>query len=309
VASIEKTMKISIGFSPCTNDTYVFDALVNQLIDTQGIEWDVFIEDVETLNEWALEQRLDVTKLSFPALFQANGSYRLLNSGAALGKGVGPLLVAKEPYSADPELIGQHHIALPGQHTTAHLLFSMAFPKATQKKFMVFSAIEEAVLSGQTQLGVLIHENRFTYADRGLHRIVDLGAYWEQETGVPIPLGGIAIKSSLPTELGQKIDQLIANSLQSARKLNTISPFVRSHAQNMEEKVMRQHIDLYVNDHTHSLGTTGKKAIRRLFETYERLVDNNKIDYALDNTLDSTQERALNRALYNASDRFFLDPN
>jgi len=281
-------MKISIGFSPCPNDTYVFDAMVNRLIDTQGIEFELFIEDVETLNEWALEQRLDVTKLSFPALFQTNGVYRLLNSGAALGKGVGPLLVAREPYPADQQMMSQYSVALPGQHTTAHLLFSMAFPQAQQKKFMVFSEIEEAVLSGQTEMGVLIHENRFTYAAKGLHRIMDLGAYWEQATGVPIPLGGIAIKKSIPTALGQQIDQLIASSLLATRGQESISEFVRSHAQNMEEMVMRQHIDLYVNDYTLSLGGTGKNAIRKLFKTYQRLSDNIKIDPT--------------------SDRFFLDP-
>ena len=264
-------MKISIGFSPCPNDTYVFDALVNQLIDTQGLEFELYIEDVETLNEWALEGRLDVTKLSFPALFATQGNYRLLDSGAALGKGVGPLLVSKEDQGMDPALINNSTIALPGQHTTAHFLFSMAIPNALKKEFMLFADIEEAVLSGQNTLGVLIHENRFTYAAKGLHKIMDLGTYWEQQTGVPIPLGGIAIKKSLAESKGNVIQRLIAESLLKARQQHTISEFVRAHAQSMKPEVMQQHIDLYVNDYTLSLGSDGKKAIRMLFEVYQRL--------------------------------------
>ena len=264
-------MKISIGFSPCPNDTYVFDALVNQLIDTQGLEFELYIEDVETLNEWALEGRLDVTKLSFPALFATQGNYRLLDSGAALGKGVGPLLVSKEDQGMDPALINNSTIALPGQHTTAHFLFSMAFPNALKKEFMLFADIEEAVLSGQNTLGVLIHENRFTYAAKGLHKIMDLGTYWEQQTGVPIPLGGIAIKKSLAESKGNVIQRLIAESLLKARQQHTISEFVRAYAQSMKPDVMQQHIDLYVNDYTLSLGSDGKKAIRMLFEVYQRL--------------------------------------
>jgi 1,4-dihydroxy-6-naphthoate synthase len=265
-------MKIRIGFSPCPNDTYVFDAMVNQLIDTEGLEFELYIEDVETLNEWALEERLDVTKLSFPALFATQGNYRLLDSGAALGKGVGPLLVAKEPQGVDPVLVNNSTIALPGQHTTAHLLFSMAYPEALKKQFMLFAEIEKSVLSGQTTLGVLIHENRFTYEAKGLHKVMDLGTYWEQQTGVPIPLGGIAIKQSLAGSIGETIQRLIAASLRRARQQHTISAFVRAHAQSMEPAVMQQHIDLYVNDYTLSLGRDGKKAIGRLYEVYRQLM-------------------------------------
>jgi 1,4-dihydroxy-6-naphthoate synthase len=264
-------MKISIGFSPCPNDTYVFDAMVNHLIDTEGLEFDLYIEDVETLNEWVLEERLDVTKLSFPALFAAQGNYRLLDSGAALGKGVGPLLVTKEPQGIDPVSVNNSTIALPGQHTTAHFLFSMAFPQALQKRFMLFAEIEQAVLSGQTNLGVLIHENRFTYSAKGLHKVMDLGSYWEQQTGVPIPLGGIAIKKSLASSIGKKIQRLIATSLRKARQQQVISAFVQIHAQSMEPSVMQQHIDLYVNDYTLSLGSDGKKAIRKLYQVYQQL--------------------------------------
>ncbi len=264
-------MKISIGFSPCPNDTYVFDAMVNQLINTAGIEFELFIEDVETLNEWALEGRLDVTKLSFPALFNTNGNYQLLDSGAALGKGVGPLLVARHPLPAHPATIHTHSIALPGLHTTAHLLFSMAFPEAQKKQFMLFSSIEDAVLSSQTDLGVLIHENRFTYKSKGLHKVVDLGHYWEEHTGVPIPLGGIAIRSNLADTLGHRVEQLIASSLLRARAQSELSRFVREQAQSMREDVIRQHIDLYVNDYTLSLGSEGKKAIRTLYDVFQKI--------------------------------------
>jgi 1,4-dihydroxy-6-naphthoate synthase len=171
----------------------------------------------------------------------------------------------------DPALINNSTTALPGQHTTAHFLFSMAFPNALKKEFMLFADIEEAVLSGQNTLGVLIHENRFTYAAKGLHKIMDLGTYWEQQTGVPIPLGGIAIKKSLAESKGNVIQRLIAESLLKARQQHTISEFVRAHAQSMKPEVMQQHIDLYVNDYTLSLGSDGKKAIRMLFEVYQRL--------------------------------------
>jgi 1,4-dihydroxy-6-naphthoate synthase len=264
-------MKISIGFSPCPNDTYLFDALVNHQIDSQGIEFDIFIEDVETLNEWALEGRLDVTKLSFPALFGAQGNYRLLDSGAALGKGVGPLLVTKNILDTDPEWVQKNRVALPGRHTTAHLLFSMAFPEAQHKKFMLFSEIEEAIVTNQATLGVLIHENRFTYAAKGLQKVMDLGSFWEQHTGVPIPLGGIAIKSSLASTLGNPIQKLIAKSLLKAREQSQLSEFVRIHAQNMSAEVLQQHIDLYVNDYTLSMGANGNKAVRTLYELYQKV--------------------------------------
>jgi 1,4-dihydroxy-6-naphthoate synthase len=264
-------MKISIGFSPCPNDTYLFDAMVNQTIDTAGIEFDVHIEDVETLNQWALEGRLDVTKLSFPALFGAGGAYRLLDSGAALGKGVGPLLVARSPMSDDPSVIEELTVALPGKFTTAHLLFSMAYSKARHKEFMLFSEIESAILQAKVELGVLIHENRFTYQAKGLHRIIDLGTYWEQQTGLPLPLGGIAIKSSLAQAVGATLQQMMVTSLLQARRQQGLSDFVRSQAQSMEPVVMQQHIDLYVNDYTMSLGTDGKKAIRTLHELYRRI--------------------------------------
>ena len=168
-------MKLSLGFSPCPNDTFIFDALVNKKIDADGVEFDVVLEDIETLNRWAFEGKLDITKLSFPALFQNLDKYVLLNSGAALGKGVGPLLISKKNTQYTTLNIQYSTVALPGKNTTADLLFSFAYPDAKHKRFMIFSAIEGAVLNEETDLGVIIHENRFTYQQKGLHKVMDLG--------------------------------------------------------------------------------------------------------------------------------------
>jgi 1,4-dihydroxy-6-naphthoate synthase len=197
-------MKLTLGFSPCPNDTFIFDALVNKKISTEGLEVDAVLEDVETLNKWALEGRLDITKLSFPAFFQSIDRYVLLDAGSALGKGVGPLLVSKSKLYTENTQDGMTNqplvdktIVLPGANTTANLLFSFAFPEARQKKFMIFSGIEDAVLGDDADLGVIIHENRFTYAQKGLQKVLDLGDYWETKMHTPLPLGGIAISRSI----------------------------------------------------------------------------------------------------------------
>ena len=242
-------MKLTLGFSPCPNDTFIFDALVNGGIDTGGLTFDAVLEDVETLNRWAFEGKLDVTKISFPALFQNSDAYAILPSGAALGEGVGPLLIAKEPF--DTNLIADANIAIPGAGTTANFLLSHAFPQARNRIPMLFSKIEDAVLTGQTDLGVIIHENRFTYEQRGLVKICDLGAVWEERQGAAIPLGCIAIKRSLPPDVITHTALLIRKSLlQSFERYPTLSAYVRNHAQEMDEGVMRRHIDLYVNDYT-----------------------------------------------------------
>lgn len=258
-------MKLTLGFSPCPNDTFIFDALVNQLIPDENISLNPVLEDVETLNQWAFEGKLDITKLSFATAFQVADQYRLLNSGAALGKGVGPLLVSKRPIALD--LVPNCSIAIPGVHTTANLLLSYAFPEATNKKPYLFSTIEEAVLYEEVDLGVLIHENRFTYAERGLHRVVDLGEIWEEKMNLPIPLGGIFIKRSLGEELALKMESLIRSSLQySIDRWPRISDYVQCHAQAMSEEVMRQHIQLYVNHFSMDLGEEGRKAIEVLMK-------------------------------------------
>ena len=267
-------MKLRIGFSPCPNDTFIFDALVHGKIDTRDIQFEPILEDVETLNQWAIEGKLDITKLSFPALFSARNHYQLLDSGSALGKGVGPLLVTKENSSVTVPDINHRKVLLPGSNTTAHLLFSLAFPNATQKEFIVFSAIEEALLQNSQLLGVLIHENRFTYEKKGLTKIMDLGNFWEEQYKVPIPLGGIAIKRSLEQPLKKQLEEWIRNSLAySWTNYPQLSPFVQMHAQEMEEDIMRKHIMLYVNEYSRSLGAEGRQAIQVLFEKYLQLQD------------------------------------
>ena len=269
-------MKLSLGFSPCPNDTFIFDALVNHKIDTEGLEFDVILEDVETLNEWALEGKLDITKLSFPAFFQSVDKYVLLNSGSALGEGVGPLLVSKTnpglPIDTNQHSTsGIQHltIALPGINTTANLLFSFAFPEARTKKFMLFSTIEDAVVNGIADLGVIIHENRFTYSQKGLSKVLDLGEYWERKMKAPIPLGGIAIKKTAGKLHSLKVDRLIQKSLAVAfAGYPLITGYVKQHSQNMSEEVMRKHIDLYVNRFSLDLGTTGRQAIHQLQEVF-----------------------------------------
>jgi 1,4-dihydroxy-6-naphthoate synthase len=258
-------MKLTLGFSPCPNDTFIFDALVNKKIDTEGLEFDAVLEDVETLNKWSFERKLDITKLSYPAFFQNLDKYILLNSGAALGKGVGPLLISK--VKNQKLKIETNSIALPGENTTANLLFSFAYPAAKNKKHMIFSAIEESVLSEQTELGVIIHENRFTYQQKGLHKITDLGEYWEEKMHAPIPLGGIAVKRSIDKEISLKIDRLIRKSIEFAfNNYPLITNYVKRHSQEMSDDVMRQHIELYVNNFSIDLGNDGKQAIEALYK-------------------------------------------
>jgi 1,4-dihydroxy-6-naphthoate synthase len=256
-------MKLSLGFSPCPNDTFIFDALIHHKIDTEGLTFDVVFDDVETLNQKAFKGDLDITKLSYHAYAYTINNYVLLNSGSALGFGVGPLLISKEPQNLDNKdlLVG-----IPGKYTTANFLLSLAFPHLQNKKELVFSAIEQQLLNNQLDLGLIIHENRFTYQDKGLHKIIDLGEYWEQETQCAIPLGGIVIKRDLPQEVLHKVDRLIRKSVEYAfENPKSALPFIKEHAQEMDEKVMYQHIDLYVNQYSVDLGVEGRKAINTLF--------------------------------------------
>ncbi len=264
-------MKLTLGFSPCPNDTFIFDALVNNKIDTGGLEFDVVLEDVQTLNQWALEGKLDFSKISYGVLPLILPQYRVLNAGGALGKGVGPLLIAKQPMQ-DNKTIDHLTIAIPGENTTAHMLFSLAFPGARHKQFRVFHEIEDAVLKGEVDAGVIIHENRFTYQQKGLVKWMDLGEYWEKQTGVPIPLGGIVGRHNQSAELLHKVDDLIRRSVDYAYGYYPdLSGYVREHAQEMSEDVMRQHIDLYVNNYSIDLGDEGKQAVYTLLNIYNRL--------------------------------------
>ena len=266
-------MNLSLGFSPCPNDTFIFDALVNKKIDTAGLECNVVLEDIQTLNQWSNEGRLDISKLSFPAFFQNRGQYEMLNSGAALGKGVGPLLIARKMVNV-PDVV-HSSIAIPGELTTANFLLSFAFPMAKNKTPILFSGIEDAVLMEKFDLGVIIHENRFTYQQKGLIKICDLGEVWEEKQNAPIPLACIAAKNTLSNDLQNKVSELIKRSVEYAfSKYPELTDYTREHAQAMDEKVMRQHIDLYVNNYSIDLGEDGRKAIDQLQKVYEQLQSN-----------------------------------
>lgn len=258
-------MKLTLGFSPCPNDTFIFDAMVNGKIDTKGLSFEYVMEDVETLNRWAGEEKLDVTKLSYNTFLHVVGQYALLHSGSALGKGVGPMLIAKEPL--DLAEIATMRIAIPGVQTTANLLLTLAFPHAKNKTEVLFSDIEQAVLDGSYDAGLIIHESRFTYAAKGLSRLIDLGDWWEHTMRAAIPLGGIVARRSFNKQLCATIDSIIKESLiYSWKHYPKLAPFVTENAQEMEEEVMRQHIELYVNNYTTDLGEEGRNAITTLFD-------------------------------------------
>ena len=262
-------MKLTLGFSPCPNDTFIFDALVNKKIDCGDFELDVLLEDVQTLNQWAIQGKLDITKLSYGVLPLVLDKYIVLNSGSALGSGVGPLLISK--YEVEMMKVEESLIAIPGENTTAHLLFSLAYPKAKNKIFLRYDEIENFVLAGKG-LGVIIHENRFTYEAKGLKKIIDLGDYWEKETGSTIPLGGIVINRNIESSVQKKIDVLIKESIEYAfSKYPELNDYIRNHAQEMSEEVMRKHIDLYVNDYSLALKQEGKNAVMKLLSVYEQM--------------------------------------
>ena len=265
-------MNLTLGFSPCPNDTFIFDAMIHHKIDTEGLTFDVFYDDVETLNQKAMRGELDITKLSYHAFAYVADKYVLLDAGSALGFGVGPMLICKkEPYELLTDLETQASnvkIGIPGKYTTANFLLGTAFPNATNKVELVFSEIEDAVLDGRIDVGLIIHENRFTYQDKGLKKIIDLGDYWEKETGCAIPLGGIVANRRLPEDVQHKINRVIRRSVEFAfENPKSGLEFIRSHAQEMSEEVMYKHIELYVNQYSVDLGAEGKKAIKLLFDT------------------------------------------
>jgi len=258
-------MKLTLGFSPCPNDTFIFDAMVNGHIDTKGIEFDYVMEDVETLNVWAEQGKLDVTKLSYNTFLHTVDKYALLHTGSALGEGVGPLLVAAKELDLDE--VDNMRIAIPGFNTTANLLLTLAFPNAKNKTELVFNEIEGAVLDGKFDAGLIIHEGRFTYAKKGLTKLIDLGDWWENKMNAAIPLGGIVIRRNFDKELSATVDSILKESLAwSWKRYPELTTFITENAQEMEEDVMRKHIDLYVNDYTTDLGEKGRNAITTLFD-------------------------------------------
>ena len=260
-------MTLTLGFSPCPNDCFMFDAMVHRRIDLEGLDFDVRMADIEALNSAAFAGNVDITKLSFHAYAYCADDYVLLDAGSALGRNCGPLLISRRAISPEEVAAGHLRIAIPGKYTTANFLLSLAFPHAMNKSECLFSDIEDGVLDGRFDAGLIIHENRFTYADRGLKEIIDLGEFWESETGAAIPLGGIVISRRLPADVRQRVNRVMRHSVEYAFANRDASlPFVRANAQAMSDEVMYKHIDLYVNDYSVDLGVDGRRAVEVLFE-------------------------------------------
>lgn len=257
-------MKLTLGFSPCPNDTFVFDAMVHGRIDTEGLEFEYSLADIEELNKRAFASQVDITKISYHAYAYAAKNYIILNSGSALGFGNGPLVISKRLMHGSE--IENARIAIPGKYTTANLLFSIAWPRALHKAEYLFSDIEKTVLEEKADAGLLIHETRFTYHLRGLHKIADLGEFWEETTGHPIPLGAIVINRKIPADVARKVERIIRRSLDYAYSDSLASfDFVRENAREMDCTVMNSHIKLYVNNYTLDLGEEGRNAVTGLY--------------------------------------------
>jgi 1,4-dihydroxy-6-naphthoate synthase len=300
-------MKLSLGFSPCPNDTFIFDAMIHQKIDTEGLSFDVVFDDVETLNQKAFRADLDITKLSYHAYAYLTENYVLLHAGSALGFGVGPLLICNnedyisadfvsdlqpptsnlQPQTSDlkpqtsnlkPQTsnlkpqTSNLRIGIPGKYTTANFLLSLAFPEAKNKIEMKFNEIESALLNHEIDMGVIIHENRFTYQEKGLKKIIDLGEFWEDLTQGPIPLGGIMVKRELPEEIKQKVNRIIKRSVQYAfDHPESGMDFICTLSQEMSKEVINKHIELYVNKFSIDLGEVGKKAVQTFFDEAHKI--------------------------------------
>ncbi|MBK8881025.1 MAG: 1,4-dihydroxy-6-naphthoate synthase [Bacteroidales bacterium] len=257
-------MKLTLGFSPCPNDTFIFDAMVHGRIDTEGLEFDYFMADVEELNKRALASVVDITKISYHAYAYMAQNYLILDSGSALGHRNGPLLISKR--KIDSSDLSGARIAIPGKYTTANLLFSIAWPEAKNKTEYMFSDIPGILLRDEADAGLIIHETRFTYAKMGLIKIADMGEFWEKMAGLPIPLGAIVIKRDVPEEIALKVSRIIRRSLEYAYKDSFASyHFVSEHANDMDSTVMNNHIKLFVNEFTLSLGDRGKEAVNALY--------------------------------------------
>lgn len=257
-------MKLTLGFSPCPNDTFVFDAMVHGRIDTEGLEFDYFLADIEELNKVAFEGQVDITKMSCHAYAYVADNYLILDSGSALGRKNGPLLISKR--NIRQEDLNDVLIAIPGKYTTANLLLSMAWPGAVNKKEYIFSDIEEALVNGEVDAGLIIHETRFTYHKKGLKKIADMGEYWEKLTRLPIPLGTVVINRSVPEDIALKVNRILKNSLDHAYRDSIAAfDFVVNNAKEMDRNAMNSHIKLYVNEFTSELGSTGRSAIEKLF--------------------------------------------
>ena len=270
---------LSLGYSPCPNDTFIFYALVHKLIPVEGLSIKEQLADVETLNRRAFKGQLDITKISFHAFAHLRDQYALLRSGGALGKGCGPLLVARQGNSLID--LSRDRIAIPGELTTAYLLLRLYDSRVKNIIVMPFHQILDSVQQGITDIGLIIHESRFTYQRFGLQKVLDLGDWWEQHSGYPIPLGGIIIKRIIDKKLSLLMEEKIRESIQYAQ-MHPQEPreYIREHAQEMDDLVTSQHIDLYVNEYSFDIGPEGEKAVRFLFSEAEKkgLIPNSTCD-------------------------------
>lgn len=258
----------NIAISPCPNDTFVFYALINNKIPMHGISLNFHFFDIEELNLGAINQQYGICKVSYALIPQISKDYDLLTSGGALGRGCGPLLITHhpEPFRLEPN----HTAVLPGKHTTASFLFSHFFPDQQQVSYQLFSTIEQQLQLEHFDVGVIIHENRFTYQEKGLYLVADLGAEWEKRYQLPIPLGGIVVSKKIDFSIQKQINQMIKESITYAwENIDEVLQFCKCHAQEMDKDVMMAHINLYVNEYTKELNDEGKMSIEKLFMTKE----------------------------------------
>lgn len=255
-------MKLTLGFSSCPNDTFMFDALVHKKIDTEELDFEIVMQDIEKLNVMAFQNQLDITKLSYHAFIDCIEDYALLDSGSAFGINSGPILISCPQTQIDE----RSKIGIPGKYTTANMLLNFFASHLKNKQELLFSEIENAILKKELDAGVIIHENRFTYKKKGLKKILDLGEAWKKETGLPIPLGGIFMKRDLSQETQLKVERVLRRSVDFAlQNPNSSKKYVKSHAQETEGEVIKQHINLYVNELSISLNEQAKQAIREIF--------------------------------------------
>ena len=268
-------MRLTLGFSPCPNDTYIFFALFYGLVRVDGIDFECVIDDVETLNGLALDGRLEVSKVSCHAYFYLRDRYRFLNYGAAFGRGCGPLVVSREELM--PSGLSGLKMAVPGRYTTAMLLLKLFAAQQgitlAETVVMPFNQIMAAVKDGRVDVGLIIHEGRFTFQTYGLKEVVDLGGWWEEETGLPIPLGGIVASRSLTDRTISVIEQLISDSIAYAdANPSSAMPFIKRHAQELSDDVIKSHIGLYVNDYSRKLPFEGQRALEELIKRTEGVI-------------------------------------
>ena len=258
-------MKLSVAYSPCPNDTFMFHDVATGRLRLPGVEVETHLHDVETLNRLALEAAFDITKLSFHAYLLVRREYRMLRVGAALGYGCGPVIVAARQIA--PADLPRCRLAVPGELTTAHLLLRLWAPQAANKVFARYDRIMDMVASGEADAGVIIHEGRFVFRQAGLHLLVDLGRWWQERTSLPIPLGCIAARRSLGEQMAGDFEAMLRRSIESSlADPERASDYVRQHAQEMDEGVLAEHIRTFVNDFSLDLGEEGARAVEKLHE-------------------------------------------